>query len=245
MLRRVVERARLVDDVGHVLGCRAGKAVVPALLDVQQLVERIAVGHPGRAFLVGAEQIAVDVEPQRDRETDAGRDDLVRLEIGRHADDRARFVGELILRLAVFVVQQRIGEVVRAAAEVNAAVLRVEGDAEPVDLVEAFLPAAGDFDFFVGLVVAIGIDDQHAPRFADDEHAVAALVAGRRQIHADRRPQAAGVVPEQVGFIFEPVAVRVAKQPDFAVVAEGDERAILAVLDVVDVREVERQLADR
>ena len=140
--------------------------------------------------------------------------------------------------------QQRIGEVVRAAAEVDAAVLRVECDAQAIDLVKALLPAAGDLDLLVGLVVAVGVDDQHAPRFADDEHAVAALVAGRREVHADRRPQAACVVPEQVGLVFEAVAVRVAEQPDFAVVAEGDERAIRAILHVVDIREIERQLAN-
>ena len=58
MLRRVVVHARLVDHVGQVLGMPRGKAVVPARLDVQQLVERIAIGQPGGSFLIGAEQVA-------------------------------------------------------------------------------------------------------------------------------------------------------------------------------------------
>ena len=62
MLRAVVENARLVDHVGQVLGMPRRKAVVPARLDVQQFVERVAVGQPGGAFLVGAEQVAQPVE---------------------------------------------------------------------------------------------------------------------------------------------------------------------------------------
>ena len=53
VLRAVVERARLVDHVRQVLRVPRREAVVPALLDVQQLVERVAVGQPRRPFLVG------------------------------------------------------------------------------------------------------------------------------------------------------------------------------------------------
>ena len=70
------------------------------------------------------------------------------------------FIGQAVLRLAVFVVQQRIGEIAGAAAVIDAAIAAIEGDAQPIDLVKAFFPAAGDFDFLVGPVVAIRIDNQ-------------------------------------------------------------------------------------
>src|SRR5687768_14109699 len=47
MLGDVVEDAGLVDDVGEVPGVARGEAVVAAGLDVEQLVEGVAVGEPG------------------------------------------------------------------------------------------------------------------------------------------------------------------------------------------------------
>ena len=77
-----------------------------------------------------------------------------------------------------------------------------------------------------------------------DEHAVAVLVARRRQVHADRRAEPALVLPEELGLVFEAVAVGVAEQPDVAVVAQRDERAVGPVLDVVDVRSGRAAAAD-
>ena len=53
-----------------------------AVLDVQQLVERVAVGNPRGPFLVGREQVAVRVESQADGEANAGGDDLCVLKSG-------------------------------------------------------------------------------------------------------------------------------------------------------------------
>ena len=41
------------------------KTVVPPRLDVEQLVEGVAVRHPRRAFLIRAEKIAVTIPLQR------------------------------------------------------------------------------------------------------------------------------------------------------------------------------------
>ena len=65
-------------------------------LDVQQLVERVAVGEPGRAFLVGGEQVAQAVEGQPDREANARGDDLALAEIGRDLLDRAVLVLQVV-----------------------------------------------------------------------------------------------------------------------------------------------------
>jgi len=73
----------------------------------------------------------------------------------------------VVLRVAVFVVQKRISEVTRAAAIKDTAIAAIEGDTQPVDLVETFLPAAGDFDFLIGQIVTIRIDNQRAARFSD------------------------------------------------------------------------------
>ena len=65
MLRRVVPHARLIDHVGEPLRMPRRKTVVPPRLDVEQLVEGVAVRHPCRAFLIRAEKIAVAVPLQR------------------------------------------------------------------------------------------------------------------------------------------------------------------------------------
>ncbi len=160
MLRTIVKCARFIDHVREKLRVTRRKAVVAAVLNVQQLVEWIAVRHPRRAFLVGCEQIAAGVEAERDREANPRREYFMRFEIGGDANDCAIFVRQPILRFAVFVVQQRIGEIGGAAAVIHAAIAAIVGNTQPIDLMEAFFPAADDFNFLVGSVVAIRIDDQ-------------------------------------------------------------------------------------
>ena len=76
------------------------EAVMPPRLDVQQLVERVAVGEPGRAFLVGREQVAEAVEGERDRKSNPRGDDLARAEVGGHFLDRAVLVLQVVGRPA-------------------------------------------------------------------------------------------------------------------------------------------------
>ena len=90
VLRAVVEDARLVDHRGKVPRMPRREAVMPLRLDVQQLVERVAVGEPGRPFLVGREQVAQAVEGQRDREANPGGDDLALAEVGRDLSGSCR-----------------------------------------------------------------------------------------------------------------------------------------------------------
>ncbi len=85
MLRAEGDDGGLVDDVGKMLGMLGREAVVTAAADVVQLVERVAVGEPGLAFLVGAEQVAVAVEGQVDAEAVTRADDLAALAVGRDA----------------------------------------------------------------------------------------------------------------------------------------------------------------
>ena len=122
-------------------------------------------------------------------------------------------------------------------------IARIDGDAERVDLHEQFRPAGGDDHFFLGDVVLIFVEEQHDLAAAGDEHAAAALVSRRRERHADRSAELPFVLPEDLSVILDAVAVGVAQQVDVAVVGERHQRAILAVENVVDVRQLHRQFA--
>ena len=54
------------------------------------------------------------------------------------------------------------------------------------------------------------------------------------------RDEASLVLPEAIDFLLEAVAVGIGEQVDVAVVGQGDELAVGAVLDVVDVRQSRR-----
>ena len=66
--------------------------------DVVQLVERIAVGHPGLAFLVGLEEVAGAVEGERVGHADAGGDGLKLLRAGIPLLDGAALVPDVVER---------------------------------------------------------------------------------------------------------------------------------------------------
>ena len=134
-----------------------------------------------------------------------------------------------------------IGEVGRPEAEIDVAG-PIEGNAQGVDAVRQLLPAAGDDDFLVGLAVAVGVDDERNLSLGGDEHAIAQAIPRRRQCHADRGDEASLVLPEELDFFFYAVAVCVGQQVDVAVVRQRDELAVGAILDVVDVRQIDRQL---
>ena len=58
MLRAVIKYARLINHVRQMLGMARREPVVTATLDEEQFVERIPIGQPGGAFLIGTEQVA-------------------------------------------------------------------------------------------------------------------------------------------------------------------------------------------
>ena len=130
------------------------------------------------------------------------------------------------MRVAFFVPDIGIGEVLRADAEVDAAVARVDGHPQGVDAVKRFLPSFGDRDFLVRDVVGIRVDDEQTLHLGGDEHAGAMLVAGRREVHADRRANLALVLPEQRRLVFEPVAVAIREKINIAVVCQCNELAV-------------------
>ena len=66
MLRAVIKDTGFIQHVGKVLRVLRREAVMAAFPDQQQFVKRIAVGQPGGPFLVGAEEIALGIEPQAD-----------------------------------------------------------------------------------------------------------------------------------------------------------------------------------
>ena len=220
------------------------EAVMPAGLDVQQLVERVAVGQPGGPLLVGREEVAEAVERQRDREADARGDDLALLEVGGDLLDRAVLVLQVVGRPARRVDAIGVGEVGRPEPEVDVAG-PVEGDSQGVDAVRQLLPPAGDDDLPVGLAVAVDVDDERELALGGDEHAFAQGVTGGRQCHADRGDEAPLVLPEALDPVLQAVAVGVGEQVDISAIGQGDELAVAAVLDVVDIRQVDRQLSRR
>jgi hypothetical protein len=83
VLRPVVENARLVDHLRQMLGMSWRKAIMPTRLDVQQLIERVSIGQPGRSFLVGREQVSQSIERQPHWEANAGGQHFPPREIGR------------------------------------------------------------------------------------------------------------------------------------------------------------------
>src|SRR5690606_19849831 len=81
MLRRVVKRAGFINHLREVPRMARRKSVVTPRLDVQQLIQWIAVGKPCRPLLVRAEQITRRIERQRHGETDPGGHNLPATEI--------------------------------------------------------------------------------------------------------------------------------------------------------------------
>src|SRR5215218_6540459 len=94
------------------------KPIMPPALHVEQLIEWIAVGHPRRAFLIVAEQVARFVERHANSEANSRADDLARLQVGREPDDRPALALEVVLRLPFLIDQQRLREVRRPDSEV-------------------------------------------------------------------------------------------------------------------------------
>src|SRR5256886_17220638 len=220
MLWRVVKHARFIDHVGQMPRMLRWKSVMAPRLNVQEFIERIAVGHPRGAFLVGAKKVAVTVEREADSEANTGAHRLALGEIRADTLNRPAFQDRAIPRLARGLINQiRFGKTRRAEAEVNAPV-RSHSNAERVHtlLFAAFGPGRHG-DLRVGTIVSVGVHDQRQLFFRGDEHAVAARVAGRRQRCANRRAQGL-LLPERLDLVLQSVAVAVAQQPEAALVTD-------------------------
>src|SRR4051812_25524320 len=85
------------------------------------LVQRISIGDPCSALLVGGKQIALPVDSQGNGETDAGGDDLPGLTIGGDFDDGAGLAGQVVMGDAGFVGEERIAIILAAAAIIKIA----------------------------------------------------------------------------------------------------------------------------
>jgi len=68
------------------------------------------------------------------------------------------------------------------------------------------------------------------------------FVVRRRESHTDRREKLALVLPPHFDLGFDAILVGVGQQINVAVVAEGDELAVLPIPDVVDVGQIDGQL---
>ena len=245
VLRAIVVNARLVDDVRQMLRVARRESVVPALFDEEEFIEWVSVRQPGCALLVGAEEIAVVVEPQADRPADAGAEFFAGFEIRGDAQDGAAFGTQVVvsyLRLIEF-----IGVVVPADAEPeqNRAVLRVITDARGIDAGAGERPAFSQHAFLLGLAIAIAIGDHHDSPFAGEENRVAVRRSFGREVHPNRRGDLALPLPKQIGVILEAIVIRVRQQPDVPVIPERDELPVVAVLQIHQVRQLDRQLLHR
>ena len=179
MLRAVVVYARLVNHVGQVLGMSRRKAIVPPRLDVQQFVEWVAVGQPGRSFLVGAKQITQSIECQGHGKPHAGTNLFAPFEIGAYLHDRPAPHVRFVMGFSLFIDEMPVRVIVRAEPKINTSILR-NGHAQRVDALLDGRPAFGHRDEFVGPIVAVFVDHQHNPASAGYKHALAALIARRR-----------------------------------------------------------------
>ena len=90
VLRAVVEDTRLIHHTRQPARMPRRESVVPPAIgrDVQQFIEGISIRHPCRAFLIGAEKVAVSVELQRHDVAQAGIE-LLHFSLGRNAHETA------------------------------------------------------------------------------------------------------------------------------------------------------------
>src|SRR4051812_19020993 len=147
MLRRIIEDAWLINNARQMLGMPRREAVVAAGLNVEQFIQGIAVGQPGRAFLIRAEKVTRSIEGHSYREANAGANDLTVREIRGDFQDRAPLAAQIVTRLASGLVDEiGVRKICAAQAKVNVA-LPIHRHPEGIDIVKNGRPALGDNDF--------------------------------------------------------------------------------------------------
>jgi hypothetical protein len=241
------------------------ETIVVAGDDEVQFVERIAVGHPGLALLVGVEEVAGLVESESDGHADAGGDRAQLLRAGVQLLDgpAARLdvverelvvarIGGLRLdptfmgleprdvrRLQVVAAGEaiRVGVVLHQQAEVDVA-RGIHGHGRGIYIPGSHIlvgPVVGHDLLRVRLPVAVGIPQERDLAAAGDVEALG------RPAHPERHGQRL-LVPPGFSLVFQAVAVRVAQLPDPAVIAERSERAVGGEAEVVLVAQMDGKL---
>ena len=232
------------------------EAVVATALEMEQLVEGIAVRQPGRAFLVGAEQLAVAVPLQRHDITQAAVE-LFHLAVGRYLQQAAATLVRRIAGLAGFHGFGCPHVAVRLLPVAVAGIRAPHGDipgtvrprGEPQRSVHAavhdpgivadlrIVPAFHDRLAGFGNPVAIGIAEAH-DLFGQQgvRHAVLHHHAERVVVGDPGR--------KRIELVLDAVAIGVAQQVEAAVVATREQAAVGRVFDVVEVGGFHLQLVD-
>ena len=211
--------------------------------NVKEFIEGVSVGEPCCAFLFCAEQVAVMVEGEGDGEADTGADGFAGGEVRGDSLDGAAIAVEVIRGDSVVIDLPRVGKICGTESKVEAAI-GCECESSGIDILWNFLPTFSDNDFLVCLVVCIGICDEGDASFGGDKESAPAGVIGGCEHNTDRAAEAAGIFVEDIGVIFESIAVGVFEEEHIAVVAECDEGSIIAIAEVIYIGNEEGQFAD-
>lgn len=222
------------------------ETVVAAGLQVKELVERIPVGHPRRAFLLGREEIAVAI-PLQGHDVAQAADELLDLAIRRNPQEAAAVLvgrivvhaGFLLLPIRILIggaahreVERPVGSERHRHGVVDTAVQKIAGRRE-----SRVVETAGEHLARFGHAVAVAIAE--TDNFAREDEVGLAI------FHRDAEwIVGAGFGGERVDLVFEPVAVGIAEHMEAAVVAAREEPPVRRVFDVVEAGERDRQLAD-
>ena len=243
MLRAVVHHARFIDHVRQPARVPRREAVVPPTreIDVEQFVERIAIRHPGRAFLIAGEEVAVPVELQRHDVTQARRE-LLDFAIRADAQQTAAALVGRVVRDAFFVVPIRVVVTRVAHRHVERA---VGAERERHRAIHAAVVEIGRLHEF-------GIVEAFRHRLACVRHAVAIRVAPAHHFigqHGVRHPvlhrHAERVVRARLGregvhLVLQPIAIGVAEQMKTPIVTAGEKPPVRRVFDVVQAGQFHR-----
>ena len=184
MLRSVVPQAGFIHHTRQVLWMPGRKAEVQPLADVQQLVERVAVGQPGGTLLVAAEQFIARPHAQRHREANPRADHLALAGIGRQSQDGSPFRIQLVRGLAILAHLMPVGKIGAPKPEVDRPVLGVHRHAQGVHIQRQFHPPLRQH-LFSRFAIVVGVVQQHHLPLAGHHQALAQRVPLGQQVHAD------------------------------------------------------------
>src|SRR2546427_4192289 len=261
MLRAERNYWRFADQVRKPLLVARRESIVAAWNDVVQFVERVAVWHPGFAFLIGVKKVAIAIKSERVRNANAGRDGfelacgsvplLNRAAFGMNVVERnlvieittsiaASFQPGAFLRLQILSLAQAVGvRVIRhdqSEIKVAFVVKRHRSGIHPTGSSIGRRPAAGNDFLRIGFAVAVRVAQQGNFTVRGDVKPV------RGPGHSDRHADG-WFVPEKLRRVFQAVAIRIAKQPDAAVVTKRGQAPVGGEAKVVGVWKIYRQFA--